>query len=259
MQGEGFRIVEKNGVKVFKSLQIESIGYFEHFFSTRVGGQSTGSYNSLNLGVFTDDEKENITENFKRVFNAFGMEDSETVYLKQVHSDTFYVVDSDNFKKVKNSQGDAIITTSKKIAIGIFTADCIPITAVDRKGSAAAVIHAGWKGTNLNIAGKVINHMVNCMGIEKEDILVSLGPGIGPCCFEVNCDVADKFKNVIVRNGKHYVNLFKENIEHLINSGISEKNINSINLCTYCNKELFYSYRRDNKKTGRIGTFIMLK
>lgn len=259
MKEDCFKIVGKHGVKFIKSLQIENTGYFKHFFSTRAGGQSTGCYHNLNLGIFTDDNKENVMENFNRVFNASGMEESEIVYLKQIHSDTFHVVDRDNYIKIKNSPGDAIITASKKIAIGIFTADCVPIIAADKKGKAAAVIHAGWKGTDLNIAGKVIDYMVDSMGIERDDILVSLGPAIGPCCFEVGSDVAERFKNVLTRNGKYYVDLFRENINNLNKIGINEKNINSINLCTYCNSDLFYSYRRDNNNTGRMGTFIMLK
>lgn len=259
MKEDCFRIVNKDGVKLIKSMQIEDTGYFEHFFSTRVGGQSADCYHSLNLGAFTDDKNENITENFKRVFNVSGMKESKIVYLKQIHSDTFHVVDKENYIKIKNSLGDAIITASREIAIGIFTADCVPIIAADKKGRAAAVIHAGWKGTNLNIAVKVIDYMVNYMGIERDDILVSLGPAIGPCCFQVGSNVAEKFKNVLNRNGKYFVDLFKENINNLRDAKISEKNINSIDLCTYCNSDLFYSYRRDNNNTGRMGTFIMIK
>lgn len=253
-----FNLNEYDDVKYITSLSIEETGMVKHFFSTRVGGKSEGIYEGLNLGVFTNDNFEKVDYNFKKIFNAVDMSVEKKVFLKQIHSGEFYVVDEKNYKEILGHEGDAIITSEPGIAIGVFTADCVPIILLDKSKKIVSVIHAGWKGTYNGIVKRVLNFMVKSLDSDLNCVLAAIGPSIGSCCFEVGIDVADKFKFVYLRDGKYFVDLWAENIEQMKDIGISESNIASSELCTFCNKKLFYSYRRDNGKTGRMATFIEL-
>lgn len=257
----GNNIIMQNieGTHFFISENIRKLNSSSHFFSTRVGGRSEGAYKSLNLGVYTKDDTKDVGYNFERIFECCSMGGNKTVYLNQVHSDRFHVVDNDNYKEILNSEGDALITATPGITIGVFTADCVPILVQDVENKIVSAIHAGWKGTFLNIAGKVLAYIIECMGSKPENIYAAIGPSIGPCCFEVKEEVAEKFTYKSFRNDKWFVNLWKENYEHIKECGIPMENIDAGSLCTKCNEELFFSYRRDNGVTGRMGSFIALK
>lgn len=253
-----FDFVKKNGVEYITAGNFAKVRGYRHFFSTRIGGRSEGEFDNLNLGIYTEDSADNIENNLQNIFKAAAMNCSNITYLKQIHSDMFYKVDECNYKDIRGKDGDALITTTKNIPVGVFTADCVPIIIGDVKGRVAAAVHAGWRGTFSNIAGRVINYIVENLGIEAEEVIAALGPAIGPCCFEVGKNVADKFKFVKTRNGKLFVDLFAENVEHIRKAGVLEKNIACSRLCTFCDSNRFYSYRRDNGRTGRLGTFIEL-
>lgn len=253
----GLELKEINGVKYYNSLLIDN-NRIPHFFSTRIGGISEGYYSNLNLGVYTDDKLDNINENLKRVFQASNMNMDKVVYLKQVHGDRIHIVDDFNYMDICGSFGDAIITKSRGIAIGVFTADCVPVLIADESTGTIAAVHGGWKGTKLNITGKVLKYMIEELLCNPEHITVSLGPSIGPCCFEVKEDVADKFTFVNNMDGNLYVDLWKENYSQVLKHSIPEKNIALGNLCSMCMDTMFYSYRRDKGLTGRLGSFIQI-
>lgn len=245
-------------VKFFTAPNIEEVPKIKHFFSTRFGGVSQGGYGTLNLGVFTEDLKENIDLNLERIFNETNINSDKLIYLSQVHGNDFYLVDDNNFEQIKGKAGDALITKEKGIAIGVFTADCVPILLVDKKENIISAIHAGWKGTDLKIVSKVLEYMQKNMGSKPENILVAIGPSIGQCCFEVNNDVAEKFKYKTMLKDRWHVDLVQENISQITNFGIDKDNIDTSKLCTCCEEELLFSYRRDNNASGRLGAFIEL-
>jgi len=228
----------------------------KHFFSSRIGGFSKEDYAELNLGIFTEDNKESIYMNINKALNDNNMNDN-IVYLKQVHSDLICVVDNHNASTIKEKVGDALITREKNMPIGVFTADCVPCIVYDNKNKIIAVVHAGWKGTYQNILYKTINKIINDLGGDSNNIYVALGPSIGHCCFEVSADVAEKFRFVFNTDNRYFVDLFLENKKQAIDASIKEENIFISNICTKCNNNLFYSYRVNNK-TGRIGTFVSL-
>jgi polyphenol oxidase len=258
MINKKFLLNNINGVQFYTCPEIGKLPFIKHFFSTKVGGVSQGDYSSLNLGVYTNDLSENVNNNFSRINNAADMNSDNIMYLFQIHGNEFHVIDKNNFKNVCGNDGDAIITKDKNISIGVFTADCVPILIVDSVRKVVAVIHAGWKSTYLNIGKKVIEHMINSMECKPEDIIAALGPSIGPCCFQVGEEVADKFNYVYKKDNGYFVDLWKENANQIFSCGISEDRIFSSNLCTVCNSDMFYSYRRDNGRTGRLGTFIQM-
>lgn len=182
----------------------------------------------------------------------------EIGFLNQIHSDLIYNYDGEIH------DGDALITDKKNIALGVFTADCVPILLYDKVNSVIAAVHSGWKGTLLDICGKTIEKMRQEYGVKAENLIAYIGPHNKVCCYEVGEDVADKFRKTsiyeklsIINNGK--LDLEKCIINVLIKNGLLETNINTLDICTYCNKEeKLYSYRKDKESKGRLFSFIFL-
>lgn len=252
----GFEFVNVNGSKYLKNRELEKMNV-KHFFSTRIGGFSKGNYSELNLGVYTEDDADDVYRNMEKAFTDNKMNLNNAVYLKQVHSDKIYIVDRSNFMDIKGKFGDALITKERDLPIGVFTADCVPALVYDSKNNIIASVHAGWKGTYKCILKKTIEIMVEELNADVNSTYVVLGPAIAKCCFEVSEDVADKFNFKEKREGVYFVDLFLENKKQALSLGVDEKNIYISNICTKCNNNLFYSYRVNNS-TGRIGTFISL-
>lgn len=206
--------------------------------------------------------------NFNKNFNV-GLENiyklkewfnlREIGFLNQIHSDLIYNYDGEVH------EGDALITDKKNVALGVFTADCVPILLYDKVNGIIAAVHSGWKGTLLDICGKTVSKMKQEYGVKAEDLIVYIGPHNKECCYEVGQDVVDKFlkkpsyeKLSIINNGK--LNLEKCIINALIEKGVSEDNINTLNICTYCSKEeKLYSYRKNGESKGRLFSFIFLQ
>lgn len=208
--------------------------------------------NNLNLSKNSKEGINNL-ENLKEWFEL-----KEVGYLNQTHSDYIYVYDG------KIHEGDAIITEEKNIAVGIFTADCVPILMYDKTNNVIAAVHSGWKGTEMGIASKTIDKLIKNYGAKAEDLVVCIGPHIGGCCYEVSEELIELFKNnsmykdIDFHDGRK-LNLKKCIIHQLKYKGVLEDNIHDVNICTFCNKEYeTYSYRR-NDKESRLFSFIFLK
>lgn len=255
---QGLSLENRNEVQFYISNKINKISNVKHFFSTRIGGVSLGQFKSMNLGIYTSDDGKNINFNLSKIIKKADLSMDKVVFLNQIHGDKYHLVDNSNYSEILGKDGDALITSTKGIAIGVFTADCVPIILVDGEMGIVAVVHGGWKGTQQKIVGKVLDYMINTMGSRSDNILAAIGPCINKCCFEVSEDVARKFNHKTIRNNKWYVDLVAENIDQIMEHGILEESIDHGNLCTMCNKELFFSYRRDKGVTGRLGAFVQL-
>lgn len=253
-------VQHKENDVVYLTSDILSHNKTAHFFSTKLGGESSGVYASMNLGIYTNDEPDVIVENFVRIAEATGVGLEEIVYMNQVHGDRILVVEEQNFEEIAGSDADALITRSSKIAIGVFTADCVPILLHDASSGVIAAVHAGWKGTKLEIVRKTIEVMCNELGANVKDIRAAIGPSIGSCCYEVEDETAVHFscKQKQKPEGKWHIDLAQENKSQMISSRLLEENIDVCGMCTKCGDSLFYSYRRDNAETGRMGAFIQL-
>ncbi len=178
----------------------------------------------------------------------------EIAYSKQVHSD----IVTDFYGEIK--QGDAIISTGSKLAVGVFTADCVPILIYDYKNKTVAAVHSGWKGTYSNILGKTINKMIKDYKCSSENIIVYIGPHIHSCCYEVGEEIRNKFleagfsEDVIEGNNLNLNKCIKDQLSEM---KINNSQILEIPYCTKCSKEYkFHSYRRDNKSSGRNFSFV---
>lgn len=252
---ENFRIKEDGDLKYLESGLLSGEEGIKHFFSTKIGGVSSEEYKSLNLGIYTNDSKESVEKNFDIICSSLKM-NKNIAYLNQEHGKKVYIVTKENVNALTGKKGDAIITNEKNIPIGIFTADCLPILLYDKKEKVIGAIHAGWRGVEGKILTETLKVMKKNFNSDPLNIICAVGPCINKCCFEVSEEVAEKFNFIMNKNNSIYVDLLKEIYSECIKENISEKNIDMSNICTVCEKDTFYSYRGDNGKTGRIGSFI---
>ena len=226
--------------------------------STRVGGYSDDPYLGLNLGSHTSDEPEKLIKN-KELFCAhLGFNLSQYAKSHQVHGDAVLEV-----VKAGSYEGyDALVTTQRGILLTVSTADCVPMLLYDPVKEAIAAVHAGWKGTLLDIVGKTIRKMKEIYGCRAEDMRVYIGACIDRCHFEVGPEVWQQFEAPYRRlkedNDKGHIDLKQVNFDLLTQMGVKEQNIEVSPYCTFDREDLFYSHRRDRGITGRMWSVIGL-
>lgn len=232
----------------------------KHGITTRAGGKSAFPRSSLNLGNHVEDDIELVTQNRTLLAETFGVE--EIVFPNQTHSSNVAIVTD---KKVDLKNVDSIVTNEKGLCIGVLTADCVPILLYDSVKGVCGSIHAGWRGSVEDIAGKTIRLMSSKFGSKPKDIVGGIGPSISSRNYEVGGEVIEKVDKLISskipvitnRNkDKGNLDLWMLNKILMIQSGILQDNIEVMGICTY-QDEAFYSARRDGIHTGRFASFIM--
>jgi YfiH family protein len=227
---------------------------FAHAFSTRLGGVSEGPYASLNLGRAVGDDLERVHENTRRFATASGLDRSRIFEASQVHGNAVIEVHaSDEPPTVRARQADALVARVPGDAVGVRTADCVPVLLADRRTGVVAAAHAGWRG----VVARVVLEALRAMQSDPADIVAAVGPSIGPCCFEVGDDVAQQLGHaggdgVVIRRGpsKPHVDLWRA-VEHQLHD-VGVRTIDTLGRCTVCEGEHFFSYRRDGQKSGRM-------
>jgi len=201
----------------------------------------------------------NLKNNVKarrRFLAKFNLNLDNLIFLKQIHSKRIIFV-----KKGKkfSRAGDGLITKEEGIALGVFSADCLPIFIYDPKKKIIGLLHAGWKGTFEGIAREAIK-IFKKEGSNPKDILVYIGPSISGKCYEISKERAEifskkfpKFKSKIIkkRNKKYFLDLKKLNKLIFIEEGVLPKHIQISKICTFCNKN-YFSFRREKKLSGEM-------
>ena len=157
-------------------------------------------------------------------------------------------------------EGDAAIASSAGLLLGIETADCLPVLLVDPIHKRVAAAHAGWRGTARGVAGVAVAHLV-AAGSRPADILAALGPGIGPCCYEVGDELRREFPGGEAffcpgPRGRPHLDVRAANHSQLEAAGLRPENIHSVTECTRCRADLYPSYRRDGRGAGRMVSYI---
>ncbi|MBO8168091.1 MAG: peptidoglycan editing factor PgeF [Thermoanaerobacteraceae bacterium] len=265
-----YRIEEAGGVKYIAYKGFQKV---RAVFSTRIGGVSSSPFASLNLGLHTGDDRQAVLQNRTLFAGAVGTAVSRWVTAQQVHGSHVMSVHNEHAGRGHREQADAIpcsdgmVTGERQLPLVTFYADCVPVYLVDETKPAVALVHAGWKGTVARIAANGVQKMIEEYGCSADRIKAIIGPSIGPCCYQVDRPVIDKFTAVfgdtgdlLSPQGEGYalLDLWQANSRVLQEAGISLENIYITGLCTCCHKELFYSYRRDRGKTGRMAALIMI-
>lgn len=245
-----------------------------HAVSTRFGGVSKAPYDSLNLALHVGDEAADVIENRKLFCRAVGVSFSGLTTPEQVHGDKIFRVTEKDAGRGSLSYDDsikgtdALMTNVRGISLMLCYADCTPLLFFDPVNMVIAAAHGGWKGTYLGIAGKTLMAMQESYGSRPENVITAIGPAIGPSCYEVGEEVAEKFRTaypedaseILVKDGeKIHLDLWAANRMQLLHAGIREENIDSAETCTQHNAEVFYSYRAAGGTTGRIAALISLE
>jgi YfiH family protein len=212
-------------------------------FSTRVGGVSDGAYASLNLGRSTRDEPENVDENRRRLCAALGVEPDRLALNRQVHAATVNRAEAG----ARNEEGDGLWTDEPNVPMLAFSADCLPIALARMNGAPGlALLHAG----RLGLLEGVVDAGVAAL---RGPLAAIVGPGIGPCCYEVGEDIAADYRARFGPGVIHGRNLdlwtAAERVLH--EAGVTA--VDRLDVCTACDADRFFSHRRDGPVTGRQG------
>lgn len=223
-------------------------------FGTRLGGVSGAPFDSLNLGVLTDDEPEAVRENRGRLARALGHEPQRIPIGLQVHGCELAFHTEPQQPSPYAEPGsplpevDGHIVTEPGLAPLVFTADCLPVALSGPGG--VAMLHCGWRGLAAGIVAK------GAAAVGATDAAV--GPGIGPCCYEVGAEVLGAFSGlgVGIAEGR-MLDLSEVAVRLLAEAGIGKVAV--AGLCTSCEADLFFSHRRDAGRTGRQGSLAWIE
>lgn len=265
--------LESSGVRLLKFGILEQYSdVLVHCFTTRIGGVSTGGCTSLNLGFGRKDSRENVMENYKRVCGALNINLEDLVLSDQVHDNKVRVADERDrgkgiLKESDIKEFDGLVTNNKNVALVTFYADCVPVFIFDKDKKAIGLSHSGWRGTVKEIARETVQKMKMEFSCRPDGLEVVIGPSIGSCCFEVGEEVVDAFKAALpwseqfcIKGKEKWKIDLKGTIKQtLINIGVKEENINVSDICTRCNRDIFFSHRGDNGKTGSLAAIMQLK
>jgi polyphenol oxidase len=214
-------------------------------FSTRNGGVSAGPYESLNLGYLTGDDRELVIENRHRLAAALGLDPENVLIGRQVHEAELAVHLEPQRPSPFDSPGAPLAEVDGQVAIEagvaplVFTADCLPVALAGPGG--VAMLHCGWRG----LAAGIIDRGVEAIAATD----AAIGPGIGPCCYEVGEDVLGAFAAIGIDMPGPMLDLTEVARRMLIAAGVER--IEAAELCTSCEEERFFSHRRDAGTTGR--------
>lgn len=235
------------GLRILKSKLLNTI----HGFSTVHGGVSPAPFASLNLGG-SEDAPENIAQNRRIFLTALGVDPMSVAWMKQVHGADVL------FAKPGEQTCDGLVSNVPGLTLAVSTADCYPLLLHDAVNGVIGAAHAGWRGTLARIAGETVQRMLE-LGAKKENIVAVIGPGICGSNYEVSEDVITQFEQAgfpkYIAAGR-MLDLIAANTFVLQESGIQFTNIDVIQRCS--TEVDFFSFRRDNGKTGRMWSVIAL-
>lgn len=191
------------------------------------------------------------------ISERFGAGSCGTAMLRQVHSGR--CVRADQAWGEDRPEADAVCTNRPRVLVGVRTADCLPVLLVDRRSRAVAAVHAGWRGVVARVQLNALESLASEYGCDAGDIEAAIGPGIGPCCFEVGEDVARQFSSEFVdRTGsKPHVDLAAVLKAQLLQSGVDRVAV--AGRCTSCDLGSYYSHRAEQGNTGRMLALIGLR
>jgi polyphenol oxidase len=227
-------------------------GPYAVIFSTRVGGVSEAPFESLNLGILTGDEPDRVLENRSRLCLGAGADPERATMLWQQHGAGVVRAQADRgvlTAGFDHPPGDALWTDEPGLAMMLITADCLPVALARANGAepALAVLHVGWRG----LLEGIVEAAAEALGGGR--LAAAIGPGIGPCCYEVGEEVAQPFR---ARFGAEVLHGTKLDLYAAVEKALTAAGcarVERVELCTSCHPDLFFSHRRDGGATGRQG------
>ena len=234
---------------MFYSKKLRKFNELKHCFFSRKGGFSKGLYKSLNCGKGSKDNKKIINKNINYVSKKIGVKSLNLVLMHQTHSNRVLEIKKNYYKRKVLS--DAMITKNKGIALGVLTADCVPILLFDKKSKIIGCIHAGWKGALSGIIKNTIKKIKIIGGSNR--IFAAVGPCIGRRNYEVDKNFYKEFIMKSKKNKKYFKK--KNNIKDLfdLRKFVTDKllelkvKVDQVNMDTFRDNNNFFSYRRSTK------------
>jgi YfiH family protein len=214
-------------------------------FSTRLGGTSAAPFDSLNLGILTGDEAGAVVANRRRLADALGLEAGSIAIGRQVHGAELAVHEAAQSPSPYAQPGSPIPEVDGHVSASglpqlVFVADCLPVALAGPGG--VAMLHCGWRGLAAGIAGR------GAQAVSATH--AAIGPGIGPCCYEVGDEVLAEFE-ALGEGVAHGRKLDLAEVARRLLTGAGVERVEAAGLCTSCEAGLFFSHRRDRGRTGR--------
>jgi len=238
-----------------------------HGFTTRTGGASRGAFSSLNFSSREGDVPARVIENWGRIETAAALPPRGWALLSQVHGarvERVAVGGPSCHHRRNHPEADGLATTEKGVVLGVLTADCLPLILAVPGGGAVAVAHSGWRSTLEGVVPETVRELCAGTGAEPRELLAAIGPSIGICCLQVGGEVREAFherwgaahaRRIFKKSDPWHLDLQTANLLQLREAGVRSSNVATVQLCTCCRKDLFFSYRRDGR-TGRMLNFV---
>ncbi len=235
-------LVKRGDARVLKFSRLEELGIVSHGFTLKPWDFSRRSPDRWS--------------HRREVTGILGMQPDRLVTLNQVHSAKVVKVDDVLPALV---EGDALLTDKRGLVLAMRFADCVPIFIVDPVRRCIGIVHSGWRGTFKEVVKEAVRGMKEHFGSDAGEIVAVIGPSIGPCCYEVKMEGEFRLHTdyIVRRDERFYFDLWSMIEDQLLGSGLKPKNIESLHLCTACNTEMFFSYRKEGS-AKRMEAYIML-
>jgi len=234
---------------MFYSKNFKKFKNINHCFFSKKNGFSKGIYKSLNCGRGSKDDKKNINKNLIFVSDRVGVLKNKLILMHQTHSNKVVEIRKNNYKK--KIKADAMITKMKGVALGVLTADCVPVILYDIKNQIIGCVHAGWKGAYFDIIKNTINKIRKINS--NNQIYACIGPCIGQKSYEVDLVFFKKFINKSKKNRKYFSYKNKKKKIFNLRKFVTDKlrkyrvKVDHVNRDTFAQKNYFFSYRRSTK------------
>ena len=251
---------------MFYSKNLKNNNNIQHCFFSRKNGVSKGIYQSLNCGIGSKDQKENVEKNLDIVSKKFNIKKNSLTLMHQTHSNKVEIITTGN--NLERIKCDAMLTRDNEIALSVLTADCSPILIYEKRKGIIGCIHAGWKGAINGIIENTLKKLEEMDGSIKQ-LVVSMGP----CISQKNYEVKNDFYLEFIKKSKNNDSFFLKNekktfnfdLRGFINNEILSlniKNIENVEMDTFSESNFFYSYRRsclnNEKDYGRCISVILM-
>jgi YfiH family protein len=255
-------------IKIFEFTLFQEYSDLVHGIFSRSGGVSEDSFDSLNIGNNSGDELSAVKENRSRVLAKMGTK--QAVFLDQVHGADIHIIKKEEgnclpaFSPEKENRknpifADGMVTDMPGISLVIQVADCQAILLFDPGKKVIANVHCGWQGSVKNIIGNCIDVMTKNFGCQPKHILAGISPSLGPCCAEF-VNFQDEIPKALWKYklpDRPFFDFWTISLDQLMDKGLENRNIEVMNICTKCNTDQFFSFRRE-KITGRFACALAL-
>ncbi len=216
-----------------------------------------------------DDRQEERADRRRQMAVDLGLDPARLRYCEQVHATNIAIVDSELRPPGDNgmlASSDGVITATPGVPVMSFSADCPLILVFDPQRRVLGLVHASWRCTVAVMARRLVELMISRFGCRPPELLAGIGPGAGPCCYEVRQDVLDAAASLPGRDdcferraGRWYFDLWRANRVQLCTAGLPDENVLTAGVCTLCRNDLYYSFRREGAGCGHFGLMAALQ